>query len=175
MISHAKLSTPLARTLLPNLEWYVVMNDRNVVGRGALVQIFAIRTWQLRHGGQFPDQLDQLVPQLLPYLPNDPYSGRPFGYVRASGQLVAPLSWDHVGELSTAYQSARRGWLLYSVGPDGKDSGGTTFREDPWVQPMGIVYALSTWRQPMDIVFAIPPTEDANGVRKDRGRGIPGR
>ena len=41
----------------------------------------AIRAWQLKHDGQFPDRLEAIVPDDLPSLPTDPYSGKPFGYL----------------------------------------------------------------------------------------------
>ena len=60
----------------------IIMRSRG----GALVQILAIRSWQLKHDGQFPDRLDALVPEELPSLPNDPYSDRPFGYIPWNGR-----------------------------------------------------------------------------------------
>jgi hypothetical protein len=53
----------------------------------------AIRAWQLRHDGRFPDRLDELVPEELPSLPVDPYSGKPFNYLPehpiAQGRLLS--------------------------------------------------------------------------------------
>ena len=34
---------------------YIVADEQNEVARRALVQILAIRSWQLKHDGQFPD------------------------------------------------------------------------------------------------------------------------
>ncbi len=55
----------------------------------------ALRVFKDRHGF-WPDRLDVLVPGVLPTLPMDPFSGRPFPYRR-------------VGE----------GWQFWSVGPRG--------------------------------------------------------
>jgi hypothetical protein len=74
-------STPLAKQLAPNFDAYRLLEDYNAVARRALVQVMAIRAWQLEHDGRFPDRLEQLVPGELPSLPVDPFSGRPFGYV----------------------------------------------------------------------------------------------
>ena len=58
----------------------------------------AVRDWQLRHGGRFPDKLDDLVPDELPSLPLDPYTGRPFGYttyalVKPRRSKESPYNW----------------------------------------------------------------------------------
>src|SRR4029077_2285714 len=53
-------STPLAKRLIPNIHSYLETNDLNEVARRALVQVLAIRAWQLRHDGRFPDRLDRL-------------------------------------------------------------------------------------------------------------------
>jgi len=154
-ISRAERSTPLARTLRPDPGSNVVNNDRNEVGRRALVQVLALRAWQLRHRGQFPDHLDRLVPELLPSLPSDPYSGRPFGYVRASGQFVGPFSSALFAAPATVHAAAKGSWLLYSVGPDGQDDGGTAYKK--------VQRTLTT-----DIVFAIPPVEGDGGASNDK-------
>ena len=86
-------STPLATLTLPVLESYIDLWNRNEVGRRALVQVLALRAWQLEHGGRLPGQLQELVSSgLLDALPTDPYTPKhPFGYVRSSGQPLLPL------------------------------------------------------------------------------------
>jgi hypothetical protein len=74
-------SSPLLRLFLPWTMSYLNSEDYNLVHRRALIQIMAIREWQLTHNGQFPNKLEDLVPSLLPKLPLDPYSGKPFMYV----------------------------------------------------------------------------------------------
>jgi len=51
--------------------------------------------------GTYPDSLDALVPEMLPKLPLDPFSGRPFHYRRSGKEVV-----------------------VYSVGRNGVDDGG---------------------------------------------------
>ncbi|MCA9101103.1 MAG: hypothetical protein KDA63_08140, partial [Planctomycetales bacterium] len=62
----------------------------------------ALRAFQLEHG-QFPATLGELVPEYIDHLPSDPFdpSGGPLRYTRTDD-----------------------GYLLYSVGADGRDNGG---------------------------------------------------
>ncbi len=83
-------STPLARYLASNTGACIGAEGRNEAARRGLVQVLAIRAWQLRHDGQFPGRLDDLVPDELPSLPTDPYSGKPFGYVTYVQALRTP-------------------------------------------------------------------------------------
>lgn len=57
--------------------------------------------------GRFPASLDALVPKYLPELPTDPYTGKPFVY------LVED-----------------EGAVVYSLGKNLNDDGGTTFEDD---------------------------------------------
>ncbi|OAI48670.1 hypothetical protein AYO44_06820 [Planctomycetaceae bacterium SCGC AG-212-F19] len=61
----------------------------------------AVAEYRAREG-KYPTQLDELVPSCLPFVPIDPYTGQPLKLVIREGGLV-----------------------LYSVGPDLKDDGGT--------------------------------------------------
>ncbi len=157
-LANLMLPEPL-QTLSRSVNEYLAADEQNEVGRRALVQTFAIRAWQLKHDGRFPARLDLLVPEELPSLPIDPYSDRPFGFVRSNGATVVPLRWA----LSTV-QIPRDvkhsppppgSWLLYSVGPDRRDNAGVAITDDPTL----------TSFQGYDIVFAIPPLRGtpANG------------
>lgn len=66
-----------------------------------LVTTLALRAYQLDHG-TYPPNLASLAPNYLPSVPSDPFA--------LSGLL--------------RYQQAGAKYLLYSVGPDGKDDGG---------------------------------------------------
>ena len=63
--------------------------------------------------GQYPGSLTDLIPAILDELPLDPYSAEGFIYREVSENL----------------ESA--GYLLYSVGADGVDNGGTMSADDP--------------------------------------------
>jgi hypothetical protein len=154
LTDRALLTTPLAKRLVGNMAPYVEANDLNEVARRALVQILAIRAWQLKHGGGFPDHLAALVPEELPRLLIDPYAGRPFGYIRWTGRRIVSLR--EALEVAPRGQIPREptpgSWLLYSVGPDRHDDKATTF-VDNGQQP-----------EPFDIVFAIPPVDSGAGA-----------
>jgi hypothetical protein len=148
VVRDAEATTPLfGRWLIPGATPSLAAADATEVARRALVQVLAIRAWQLEHDGAFPEHLAALVPNELPGLPLDPYSGRPFGYVRSRGQEVFPLG-DFPADATSPVQAVPRvppagSWLLYSVGRDGRDDRGTTF----------------TNNHTLDMVFAIPPVE----------------
>jgi hypothetical protein len=107
--------------------------------------VLAIRAWQLRHGGTFPDRLEALVPEDLPSLPTDPYSGRPFGYISQA------KSWW------TSPDSSPERRLLYSIGPDRRDDQGMPLDRSPETGEY-------------DIVFPIPPVPQDAGAVKARDR-----
>jgi hypothetical protein len=65
----------------------------------------AVARFRLAHGGSLPSSLDELVPALLPRVPVDPFSGSAIKYARRDGEFI-----------------------VYSVGPNGKDDGGATHR-----------------------------------------------
>ncbi len=125
-------STPLVQTVLPPINSYLDYRDRNEVERRALVQILALRVWQLRHDGRLPEKLQELVTSgVLDGLPADPYTpGHHFSYVRSSGQALLPLG--ELGPVQAGSEDLKRlrpthgSWLLYSVGPDGQDDGART-------------------------------------------------
>jgi len=123
-IHYAQTTTPHAMLLIRQTGSYLAADDGNQVARRALVQIIALRTWQLRHGGQFPDRLDAMVPEELPSLPTDPYSGRPFAYVRSDGDVAPPLRFALRTAPGKLQAPAKASWLLYSA------------------QPMGFVFAI---------------------------------
>jgi hypothetical protein len=158
-IDHAQKTSRTAMMLIRTPWSYVAAVDYNEGARRAPVQVLALRVWQLRHGGQFPKSLDALVPDELLSLPSDRYSGRPFRYVRSDGQEVLPLRFAPSAAPSIVQSSTPGSWLLCSIGPDGPDDGGTTFKEKDHPS------------QAMDIVFATPPVEDSGASEgQDRGQ-----
>jgi ABC-2 family transporter protein len=146
-IEYAQTTSRTAMMLIRNVTGYVAAFDMNEVARRALVQVLALRAWQLQHDGQFPKSLEALVPAELASLPIDPFSGRPFGYIPSHGQDIPPLRTALTPSPDEGHGPIPGSWLLYSVGPDGLDDGGITFTE-----------AIAR-RRNMDIVFEIPPSE----------------
>jgi hypothetical protein len=68
---------------------------------------FALAAFQRDHG-RYPTRLDELAPKYLPDVPGDLFSGK-----------------------ALVYSHADKGYLLYSVGVNGKDEGGRSFDDDP--------------------------------------------
>jgi hypothetical protein len=75
--------------------------NRSVAALRLVIVELAVRLHQKQHG-KLPATLDELVPALLPAVPLDPYTGRPL-----------------------VYRVTTNSFLLYSIGPDGQDDGGT--------------------------------------------------
>lgn len=67
--------------------------------------IIALERCRLAHG-RYPEKLDELVPEFLPGVPEDPYSAQGFVYKRGDDP------------------AAKGSYTLYSVGDDGEDNGG---------------------------------------------------
>jgi len=94
---------------IPYDEWFggaglknaVAKTLRMVAASRVVVSAVALKRFQYRHGA-LPETLDQLVPDLLPSVPIDPYDGK-------------PLRYHAIGDGT---------FFLYSVGPDGVDDGG---------------------------------------------------
>jgi hypothetical protein len=108
-------SSPLARVLVPNMASTLNLEYHNEVARRAIVQVMAIRAWQLKHDGRFPDHLEDIVPDELPSLPVDPYSGQPFVYVL---NISAAKAWDLkvLENIPNPPTMGSQAALLYSVG-----------------------------------------------------------
>ena len=123
-------STPLARMSFPGFDQFIGNWNRNEVGRRALVQILALRSWQVKHGGRLPEKLAELVPSELEHLPDDPYkANNAFGYVRSDGQPLLPLGeLEPVGPGTTnaKLRPTENCRLLYSVGPNLQDDRGSS-------------------------------------------------
>ena len=82
-----------------SLEITIATNRLLIIG-------IALKIYKSEHGG-YPSKLIELVPSVLPVLPNDPFA--------LSGTFQ--------------YRQDKSGYLLYSVGPDGKDDGGTPIED----------------------------------------------
>jgi hypothetical protein len=74
------------------VKWFKSSRGRISTVRRARTAL-AIRAWQLDHGGELPERLEQLVPEYLPAVPLDPYDAKPLRYSRERRIL-----WDHRGD-----------------------------------------------------------------------------
>ncbi len=82
-------------------------NDRSHQVHQNLQIAFALGAYQKEHG-RYPRRLNSLVPQYLPEIPPDIFTGKPL-----------------------VYRSSERGYLLYSFGIDGQDDGGLNWDDEP--------------------------------------------
>jgi hypothetical protein len=139
-------TTPLAKMSFANVDGFLTFWDRNLVGRRAVLQVLALRLWQVRHDGHLPTKLSELVPSILESLPDDPYNpaNQGFGYVRSSGQALLPLG--DLEPLGVQYNDSRLrpvedSWLLYSIGPDLRDDR-AQFNDSSHVAKGDIIFRL---------------------------------
>jgi hypothetical protein len=100
--------TAMAAMLAPAIEKASSKTARVQTAVKLALAAIALERYRLAHG-EFPEKLEQLVPQFLAAVPPDPMTNQPFHYKRTDD-----------------------GWfLLYSVGPDGKDDGGVMRSGNP--------------------------------------------
>src|SRR5262245_54385137 len=81
--------------------------DRQEQGDANLHIAFALVAYQRDHGA-YPRSLDALAPKYLPKVPDDLFTGKPL-----------------------EYRPNAKGYLLYSLGPNGKDDEGQGVGDDP--------------------------------------------
>lgn len=87
------LPPPLLERRSTLLEYARAMVHFCAVNRGIRYWL-ALECFRRRHG-QLPVQLDELVPEFLAELPEDPYSGRPFGYRFPAGTVFS-IGYDRI-------------------------------------------------------------------------------
>jgi type II secretory pathway pseudopilin PulG len=110
---------------LPNCARAVDTALRNETERQLLLAAIAIKRYELRHG-HGPANLDALAPEFLATVPYDPMSGKGLGYGT----------------------NAEGGFVLYSVGEDGMDDGGS-------VVPLASTNKFGIW-ETKDAVWPMP-------------------
>ena len=100
----------LSSILLPSLDRAFVSFARVKADRRAAAVMLAAKLYAADHEGELPPSLDALVPEYLPRVPLDPFArgGRPMRY-----DPDAPLP------------------IVYSVGEDFEDDGGSVVPTDP--------------------------------------------
>ena len=101
------LGNILIALLMPALRKVQAAADRIDQVENNLQLAFALAAYQ-REEGNYPATLDALAPKYLKEVPLDLFSGKPL-----------------------IYQPSEKGYLLYSVGVNGKDEGGRSFDDDP--------------------------------------------
>ena len=124
-----RLSQELSNIIIPSTNRALLQEFRALTDRRAAATILAIRLYRLDHAGRYPPSLQELVPAYLPSVPADPMA--------AGGKALR-------------YRPDATPPVIYSVGEDGIDNGGTSLPDDTlrgyrWNQP-DAVYPLA--RQP---------------------------
>ena len=110
------LSDILLSMMLPSVGKATVAEDRLVMNNRLVDVAFGLAAYR-QETGQYPVQLEQLVPKYLAKIPEDLFVGKPVRYRRKA-----------------------QGYLLYSVGPNQKDNGGQ--REDQELDDIGFQVPL---------------------------------
>ena len=90
----------LTRALFPALSRAVQIDIVNIARLRTCLAAVAVQRYRLAHG-ELPETLSQLVPAYLDGVPEDPFDGKPLRYKRLA-----------------------KGYVVYSIGHDGKDDGG---------------------------------------------------
>ena len=110
-----------------------------------LVTTLALHAYSLEHGGQFPSRLEQLTPAYLAQIPADPFgnSNETLRYANIAASKVWDASVVAALQAPPFDRSGTPPYLLYSIGPDGKDNGG---------QPVDLLHqsgreADASWRK----------------------------
>jgi hypothetical protein len=93
--------------LLPAAREGQAAHDRAEQAQRNLHVAFALAAYQRDHA-RYPAQLAALAPKYLAKVPDDIFSGKPL-----------------------IYRPSEKGYLLYSIGPNGKDDGGRWYDDDP--------------------------------------------
>ena len=93
----------LRQIMLPSLDRAIQSFFRVRTERHAAAIALAVKLYEADHDGQLPASLDALVPAYLPFVPGDPYAVDGLMRYRTDGPLP----------------------IVYSVGEDGEDDGGS--------------------------------------------------
>lgn len=100
-----------AALLMPSYDRFALQHYRGMTDRRLAAVVLALRLYAADHDGIYPPALDDLVPQYLVAIPNDPFA--------AGGK---PLLYDAADPAAPA---------VYSVADNGKDDGGSEGPSDP--------------------------------------------
>jgi hypothetical protein len=104
VVAEAKRKPPkiLCAMFLPALQKAVTKFASLEARRRAAIVALAVERFRLAKGGSTPESLNELIPQFLSSIPTDPFDGEPLRYKKL------PV-----------------GFVVYSIGPDRTDDGGT--------------------------------------------------
>jgi hypothetical protein len=123
-------------TMMPSLDAITRSEDHDATNYQLAKLAACLRIYHADHG-KYPMTLESLVPDLMPAVPLDPYSGKPFIYKRCE-----------------------EGYLLYSVSANGTDDGGDDSGEPiidgEWLSPESWSEFTAPDFLDADIVIRVP-------------------
>lgn len=155
----------LAGLLLPAISAASAAEDRANIDLALMQTAAALALFQ-QQTGDYPASLDELTPQLLARPPHDLFTGKPL-----------------------VYQKTPAGYLLYSLGPNGSDDGGSSDRRqrylgyevdsndqranaavcellgEPAEKPITSVAGMEDELEPNWLKHRIPPGADDHAIR----------
>jgi hypothetical protein len=97
----------LTSIMIPNYYQAQLAQADDVARIHLTLVAIALERYRLAHNDQLPDMLQELVPVYLPAVPADPFDGKP-----------------------VHYQMLSKGYLIYSIGEDGVDNGGSEWNTE---------------------------------------------
>jgi hypothetical protein len=95
--------TPLTSIIAPAISTALRSSATAQAAHAAAVVAVAMTRFRIDRGS-YPSKLEELVPTYLEEIPADPFDGKPLRLISKDGQ-----------------------WIVYSIGPDGKDDGGAPY------------------------------------------------
>ena len=110
---------PAAERMVGTIETHLNMRAQSSAMIAGLRAAIAAERYRLAQG-MYPETIGAVVPEFLAEIPQDPITGGAIGYRRIENDAHG------------------RGYLVYSVGPDGKDDGGRAQDEDPMFGMMSL-------------------------------------
>lgn len=110
---------PAAERMVGMIETHLNMRAQSSAMIAGLRAAIAAERYRLAHG-MYPETIEAVGPAFLAEIPQDPITGGAIGYRRVEGDAHG------------------RGYLVYSVGPDGEDDGGRAPDEDPMFGMMSL-------------------------------------
>jgi hypothetical protein len=128
---------------LSNVDVFTAAIVSEITRRAAILQL-ALALFEVRHGRPAAALID-LVPEILPELPLDPYSGQSFCYRVSAGEEMPWFGNNPDGSQQTTKVAPGQG-VIWSVGPDLHNDGG--------IKP-GTIFWRTTENQ-ADVVFLVP-------------------
>lgn len=139
-----------------SLDITVLLRDRNSLSdreqraaceARATQLLLALQLFRM-HEGRSAAVLGQLVPRYLPVLPADPFTGQSFHYRLSLGEAIRWPTRD--GEADEVVAVTVGDGIVWSVGPDGADDGGTR-------QGLEVSSRDFRWKEGgLDLIFVAP-------------------